>query len=147
MSRVDIGRIADALERLSPPPAHLPDFGAGDVFAWKTFPDRLVPVSKVNRVDLSLLVGIDSAMDALLANTIGFARGRLSNNALLWGARGMGKSSLVKAVHAHSAERFPDLKLVELQREDIGSLPALLAMGSGSAGQVHSFLRRFFLFL
>ncbi|NCU21055.1 DUF815 domain-containing protein, partial [Candidatus Falkowbacteria bacterium] len=93
-------RIAQALERLAPAPLHAPDFAAADAFVWHTAPDRLEPVAQVARVDLGLLQGIDRARDTLLANTLQFARGAAANNALLWGARGMGKSSLVKAVHA-----------------------------------------------
>ena len=124
----ELVRIAEALERLRPPPAEAPNFGAADVFTWKTGPDRLEPVDEVNRVDISLLVGIDRAKSVLVENTRSFSLGRPANNALLWGARGMGKSSLVKAVHALLSAEFRDLKLVELQREDVGSLSDLLGM-------------------
>ncbi len=124
----DLRRIAEALERLRPCPAAAPNFNNTDVFSWKTEPDRLEPVTEVNRVDISLLVGIDRAKSTLVENTRKFARGKPANNALLWGARGMGKSSLVKAVHASLSAEFQDLKLVELQREDVGSLSALLAL-------------------
>ncbi len=120
-------RIAAALERLAPAPAPAPDFTAADAFLWHTAPDRLEPVSRVNRVDLAQLVGIDRARDTLLANTLQFARGAAANNALLWGARGMGKSSLVKAVHAAVIEQGLALKLVELAREDLPSVGRLLA--------------------
>ncbi len=120
-------RIAAALERLAPAPAPAPDFTAADAFLWHTAPDRLEPVSRVNRVDLAQLVGIDRARDTLLANTLQFARGAAANNALLWGARGMGKSSLVKAVHAEVIEQGLALKLVELAREDLPSVGRLLA--------------------
>lgn len=120
-------RIAAALERLAPAPAPAPDFTAADAFLWHTAPDRLEPVSRVNRVDLGQLVGIDRARDTLLANTLQFARGAAANNALLWGARGMGKSSLVKAVHAAVIEQGLALKLVELAREDLPSVGRLLA--------------------
>ena len=97
-----------------------------DAFVWHVSPDRLQPVATVNRVDMQLLVGIDRSRDTLLANTQQFARGLPANNALLWGARGMGKSSLVKAVHASvRAEGLP-LKIVELQREDLPSVGRLL---------------------
>ena len=92
-------RIAEALERLAPAPHAAPDFSA-EAFVWHADPDRLLPVAEVARVDLPLLVGIDRSRDTLMANTAQFARGLPANNALLWGARGMGKSSLVKAVHA-----------------------------------------------
>ena len=119
-------RIAAALERLAPAPAPAPDFDAADAFLWHTAPDRLEPVPVVSRVDLSLLVGIDRARDTLLENTRQFARGLPANNALLWGARGMGKSSLVKAVHGALVAEGLALKIVELQREDLPSLPRLL---------------------
>src|ERR1700704_2169552 len=93
-------RIANALERLPPPPPRAPDFAVADAFIW--YPDgrKLAPVPRVNRVDMSLLRGIDRLRDILMENTERFARGLPANNALLWGARGMGKSSLVKAAHA-----------------------------------------------
>ncbi|MDQ2088349.1 ATP-binding protein [Marimonas arenosa] len=119
-------RIAAALERMSPAPLAAPDFAAADAFVWHVEPDRLEPVAKISRVDLSLLVGVDRSRDTLLANTMQFARGLPANNALLWGARGMGKSSLVKAVHgAVVADGLP-LKIVELQREDLPSVGRLL---------------------
>ncbi len=100
-----LARIAEALERISPPAPPAPDFGAADAFVWHVGPDRLVPVPQVARVGIGLLVGIDRVRDILLANTLQFARGLPANNALLWGARGMGKSSLVKAVHAEVLRR------------------------------------------
>ncbi|HCQ64730.1 MAG TPA: AAA family ATPase [Rhodobacteraceae bacterium] len=120
-------RIAAALERLAPAPLAAPDFDAAQAFVWHVEPDRLVPVARVNRVDISLLVGVDRVRDILLDNTRQFARGLPANNALLWGARGMGKSSLVKAVHAAVAAEGHPIKLVELQREDIPSVGRLLA--------------------
>jgi len=119
-------RIAEALERLSPAPARAPRFDEATAFVWHTAPDRLDPVPDVNRVDLGLLVGINRARDILLENTTHFARGLPANNALLWGARGMGKSSLVKAVHAQVLTSCPDLKLVELSREDLPTVGTLL---------------------
>ena len=116
-------RIARAIERLGPREPEQPDFEAGDAFVWQAEAQAFVPVRSVNRVLLVLLKGIDAARDTLLANTTRFARGLPANNALLWGARGMGKSSLVKAVHGEVA----GLKLVEIHREDIQSLPHLLA--------------------
>jgi predicted AAA+ superfamily ATPase len=116
-------RIARAIERLGPREPDRPDFGAGDAFVWQAETQSFLPVKAVNRVPLALLKGIDAARDTLLANTTRFARGLPANNALLWGARGMGKSSLVKAVHVEVA----GLKLVEIHREDIQSLPHLLA--------------------
>ena len=120
-------RIAAALERMSPAPLPPPDFATADAFIWHTAPDRLDPVRLVSRVDLALLLGIGRSRDTLMANTRAFAKGLPANNALLWGARGMGKSSLVKAVHASiRAEGLP-LMLVELSREDLPSIPRLLA--------------------
>jgi uncharacterized protein len=122
-----LARIAAALERISPPPAPAPDFTA-QAFAWHTGPDRLEPVARVSRVDIGLLVGVGRVRDILLANTLQFARGLPANNALLWGARGMGKSSLVKAVHAEVVRQGLPLKIVELSREDLASVPRLLAV-------------------
>jgi predicted AAA+ superfamily ATPase len=119
-------RIAAALERLAPPPAPAPDLSAADAFLWETGPDRLRPVPRVSRVALDLLVGVDRARDTLLANTRQFARGLPANNALLWGARGMGKSSLVKAVHGQVLSEGLALKIVELSREDLPSVTRLL---------------------
>ena len=119
-------RIAEALERLAPAPMPAPDFAAAEAFAWHTSPDRLEPVAKVSRVDLSLLVGINRSRDTLLENTRHFARGLPANNALLWGARGMGKSSLVKAIHARVVADGLALKIVELSREDLPSVGRLL---------------------
>ena len=119
-------RIAEALERLSPAPFSAPDFNSSEAFTWHVKPDRLEPVDKVNRVDMSLLVGIDRARDTLIGNTRQFAQGWPANNALLWGARGMGKSSLVKAVHAAVRAEGKDLKLVEMNREDLVSVGRLL---------------------
>jgi predicted AAA+ superfamily ATPase len=123
-----LARIAAALERLAPVKADAPDFDAADAFVWQAEGERLQPVAAVNRQPLPLLKGIDRARDALLENTERFAQGLPANNALLWGARGMGKSSLVKAVHGSVAETADarGLKLIEIHREDIGSLPQLL---------------------
>jgi len=128
-------RIAQALERLSPPRPALPDLAAADGFVWHVEPDRLEPVARINRVDLSLLVGVDRARDILLENTTQFARGLPANNVLLWGARGMGKSSLVKAVHAAVNEQLGTLKLVEIQREDLPSIGRLLNLLRGAEGR------------
>lgn len=120
-------RIADALERQSPPPVAALSLDGADAFIWHADPDRLTPVPVVNRVDFDLLRGIDRVRDILLDNTRRFAGGFPANNALLWGARGMGKSSLVKAVHAEiNSERPGALALVEINREDIPTLPRLL---------------------
>lgn len=121
-------RIAGALERMSPPPQDKPDFEGAGAFVWHTSPDRLTPVPHVSRIGLELLVGIDRSRDTLLVNTRQFAKGLPANNALLWGARGMGKSSVVKAVHATVCDEGLDLKLVELQRDDLASVSRLLSI-------------------
>ncbi|WP_281825687.1 ATP-binding protein [Jannaschia rubra] len=122
-------RIAAALERLAPAPAAVPDWRAS-AYVWDTAPDRLIPVERVNRIPLELLLGIDRARDTLLENTRRFAHGLPANNALLWGARGMGKSSLVKAIHGEL--QATGLKLVELQREDIQTVGTLLSVLRGA---------------
>ena len=122
----ELERIAAALERLAPAPMPAPDFTAADAFAWHTAPDRLEPVLRVSRVDIGLLIGVNRSRDTLLENTRRFAAGLPANNALLWGARGMGKSSLVKAVHAAIRAEGHDLKIVELSREDLPSVQRLL---------------------
>ncbi|MEO0939671.1 MAG: ATP-binding protein [Pseudomonadota bacterium] len=119
---------------MAPAPAPLPAWDA-EAYVWHTEPDRLEPVAEVNCVDLDLLVGIDRARDTLLRNTERFARGLPANNALLWGARGMGKSSLVKAVHGALVGAHPALKLVELQREDLPSVGRLLNVLRGAPGR------------
>ena len=125
-------RIAAALERIAPAPLAPPDFTEADAFVWHVGPDRLDPVAKVNRVDVSLLVGVDRARDILIENTRQFASGLPANNALLWGARGMGKSSLVKAVHAKVRAEGVPLKIVEVQREDLPSIGRLLNLLRGA---------------
>ena len=128
-------RIADALERLAPPVRAAIDFAAADAFIWHPDGRGLLPVPRVNRVDMSLLKGIDRLRDILVENTERFARGLPANNALLWGARGMGKSSLVKATHAAVnaalGKKAGRLKLIEIHREDIEGLPELMAMLRG----------------
>ena len=121
-----LDRIAAALERLAPAPLEAPDFSAASGFVWHTEPDRLTPVPEVSRVALPLLIGVDRSRDTLLQNTRQFAAGMPANNALLWGARGMGKSSLVKAIHAEVQAKHEDLCIVELQREDLPSVGRLL---------------------
>ena len=124
-----LARIAAALERLAPPPMPPASLAAAHAFVWNAGDHTLSAVARVNRVDISLLKGIDMTRDILIENTTRFARGLPANNALLWGARGMGKSSLVKAAHHSVNEREKsDLKLVEIHREDIESLPALMAL-------------------
>ncbi len=126
-----LSRIADALERLAPPLPPPPDMKRFEAFQWRqtqTHQGFLDAISKVNRVDLALLKGIDLVKAQLLENTQRFAAALPANNALLWGARGMGKSSLVKAVHNAVAETVPALKIVEIHREDINSLPQLMGL-------------------
>jgi predicted AAA+ superfamily ATPase len=130
----NVARIVAALERIAPPAAARADFAAAEAFVWQAASCSLLPVAKVNRVDLVLLKGIDRVRDQLAENTERFAHGYPANNALLWGARGMGKSSLVKAVHADINARlsgqanYRPLKLIEIHREDINSLPALMTL-------------------
>ncbi|MEM7058681.1 MAG: ATP-binding protein [Pseudomonadota bacterium] len=124
-------RIAAALERISPPPVAAPDWGQATVWQWTTEPDHLVPVTQVARVDMSLLVGIDDKRDTLMDNTRRFAGGLPANNALLSGARGTGKSSLVKAAHATAAKEATNLHLIEIHREDIPSIGRLMDMVRG----------------
>nr|WP_111299368.1 ATP-binding protein [Paracoccus saliphilus] len=138
MSPRALDRIAAALERLAPPPVPTPDFGHASAYVWHPDPDRLEPVPAVDRVDLVQLIGIDRAKQTLLANTLQFARGHGANNALLWGARGMGKSSLVKAVHAEAVAHGLPLVLVEIARDDLSSVSRLLAILGAAAG--HRFL-------
>ncbi|MBV9736499.1 MAG: ATP-binding protein [Acidisphaera sp.] len=122
-----VERVADALERLAPPPPGPADLSAADAFVWLPEQQLLAPVAVVARVAIDLLRGVERQKTLLLDNTRRFARGLPANNAMLWGARGMGKSSLVKAVHAVvSVEQPASLVLVEIAREDIASLPDLL---------------------
>jgi predicted AAA+ superfamily ATPase len=124
-----LAHIAATLERLAPPVASITDVEAADAFVWHPQRLHLTPVTRVNRIDMSLLKGIDRVRDVLVENTERFARGLPANNALLWGARGMGKSSLVKAAHAAvNAENSGTLKLIEIHREDIESLPELMGL-------------------
>ena len=125
-------RIAQALERMSPAPVSAPDFSGASAFVWHTGPDRLEPVAHVARVEIDLLLGVERARDTLLQNTRQFAAGLPANNALLWGARGMGKSSLVKSVHGALDAEFPQLKVVEFQREDLPSVGRLLNLLRGA---------------
>ena len=131
-------RLAAALERMAPPAAPAIEFEAAEAFVWQAAPEAFLPVPHVNRQPLQLLKGIERASDQLLDNTRRFADGFAANNALLWGARGMGKSSLVKAAHAEvrkglaKARAAHDLKLVEIHREDIATMPRCLAHMRGS---------------
>jgi predicted AAA+ superfamily ATPase len=137
MSKTDLVplliRVADALERLAPPAPPRSDLTAADAFIWHAEDDWLEPVETVNRVEIGLLRGIDRVRDILVENTERFAAGLPANNVLLWGARGTGKSALVKAAHAAINKATPHaLALIEIHREDIPSLPRLLSLLRGS---------------
>ncbi|RWH30971.1 ATP-binding protein [Mesorhizobium sp.] len=126
-----LDRLIDAVSRLAPPPVPETDLGVADCFVWQADPGYLEPVHKVNRVDIGLIRGVDRVRDILLDNTERFASGFAANNVLLWGARGMGKSSLVKAVHAkvNASDKLDrPLKLIEIHREDIDTLPKLMSL-------------------
>jgi predicted AAA+ superfamily ATPase len=132
--KATLDRIADALERVAPPRAKEARLDEADAFTWHSESATLMPVAEVNRVELDLLRGIDRVRDILLDNTLRFAKGLPANNALLWGARGMGKSSLIKSIHGavNADAAGPRLALVEIHREDIPSLPRLLAILRGA---------------
>ena len=124
-----LGEIARTLKALSPEDNKvIPALDSADAYHWDGDHETLIAVAKVSRVPLAMLKGIDSVQDILLRNTEQFARGHGANNALLWGARGMGKSSLVKAIHGDIAARegFERLVLIEIAREDLETLPALM---------------------
>jgi len=128
-----LARLIALVERAVPPAPPVPDFDAADAFVWQAQRRTLQPVPRVNRVEITLLKGIDRSRDILVENTERFARGLPANNVLLWGARGMGKSSLVKAAQAEINRRqaeagAPALKLVEIHREDIEQLPELMTL-------------------
>jgi hypothetical protein len=123
----EVKRLADAMERIAGPAPAINDWQSADCFVWAPARQQLQPVKRPNRVELGLIRGVDHVRDILHENTLRFAEGFPANNVLLWGARGMGKSSLVKAVHADIVKRNGiALKLVEVHREDISTLPALL---------------------
>ena len=126
-----LDRLIEAVSRLAPPPVPQTDLGIADCFVWQADAGFLEPVRKVNRVDIGLIRGVDRVRDILLDNTERFASGYAANNVLLWGARGMGKSSLVKAVHAtvNASDKLDKpLKLIEIHREDIDTLPKLMGL-------------------
>jgi len=134
-------RIAQGIERLGPQPEPKLDVKSADAYLWEAERKTLLSMERTHYLDLALLQGINDARDLLLANTLQFAKGYSANNALLWGARGMGKSSLIKAVHAHINRTIPgSLALIEIHREDISTLPHLLHMLRGWV------IRRFILF-
>jgi len=133
----ELRRLNVAMERLAGPAPALNDWNAADCFVWTPVNSFLQPVSRPNRIALKLIRGVDHVRDILHENTLRFADGFPANNVLLWGARGMGKSSLVKAVHedVRAASDVP-LKLVEVHREDIHTLPALLDILKASGERV-----------
>ncbi|MDH4985129.1 ATP-binding protein [Aminobacter anthyllidis] len=126
-SKLDL--LIAAVARLAPPSVPETDIGTADCYVWAADPGFLEPVHRVNRVDIGLIKGVDRVRDILVDNTERFASGLPANNVLLWGARGMGKSSLVKAAHASinaSGKTAAPLKLIEIHREDIDTLPKLM---------------------
>ena len=137
MDQDPLERIAAALEQLVPTASGPTDLAGADAFVWHAAANSLRPVAKVSRVPLALLKGIDPVRDQLLENTQRFAKGLPANNALLWGARGMGKSSLIKAVHGDIVAEAPGaLALVEIHRDDIASLGELMGVLAGSDRRV-----------
>jgi len=127
-----LARLTEALERLAPAASPAVDLYAAEAFVWHPSPAHLTPVERVSRVEIGLLKGVEQQKGILLENTLRFVRGLPANNAMLWGARGMGKSSLVKAVHAEVNARSPGcMVLIEIHREDIRSLPLLLSLLRG----------------
>ena len=131
-----LARIADALDRLAPPPPPAAEVTAHDAYVWHPERTALEPVNQVSRVAIGLLQGVERQKEILTENTLRFARGLPANNAMLWGARGMGKSSLVKAAHATANREIPgSLALIEIHREDIATLPALLDILRGKPRQ------------
>lgn len=135
-----LARIADALDRIKPPEPNAKDVKMADAYIWQGETQQLEALLSVSRVDLKLIQGVDLQKEILLNNTLQFAKGLSANNALLWGSRGMGKSSLIKAVHAEVVKQLPNsIALVEIHREDIPTLPVLLRMLRGQT-------RRFVLF-
>lgn len=139
-----LAQIAAALSRLAdrfaPPPPAPADLTAAAAFVWRPAAGGFKPVAHVSWVPLELILGVDRQRDALLANTRRFAAGQPANNALLWGARGTGKSALVKAIHASVSETAPTLKLIEVEREDLGHLDTLLASLEGSGARALVFI-------
>lgn len=134
-------RIAQAVEQLAPQPAPAPEIKSADAYIWDADNLTLIPVAETRSIDLELLLGVDQARDQLLANTMQFAKGYSANNVLLWGARGMGKSSLVKSIHTHVNQQMPHaLVLIEIHREDLLTLPRLIHILRGWV------IRRFILF-
>ncbi len=124
----NLKRIADALERLIPPPINLQNLNSSNLFVWKTNPDQLIFIENSNLLTLEMLIGINHNKKTLYNNTLKFARGFPANNVLLWGARGTGKSSLVKLIHNKISSDYNSLKLIQVKKEDISSLDRLLSI-------------------
>jgi len=122
----NLKRIADALERLIPSPINLQNLNSSNLFVWKTNPDQLINLENNNLLTLEMLIGIDNNKKILYNNTLQFAKGFPANNVLLWGARGTGKSSLVKLIHNKISSDYNSLKLIQVKKENIPSLDRLL---------------------
>ena len=124
----NLKRIADALERLIPSPINLKNLSSSNLFVWKTNPDQLINLENNNLLTLEMLIGINNNKKILYNNTLQFAKGFPANNVLLWGARGTGKSSLVKLIHNKISSDYNSLKLIQVKKEDISSLDRLLSI-------------------
>ncbi len=127
-SKKILNRILNALDRLSPPPVELPQMNISDSFIWSVSPDLLTSVTPVNRLSADFILGVESIKNTLMSNTRQFAKGLPANNALVWGSRGMGKSSLIKAVHLRVSTEFPNLKLIQIQSEELSSANRLISL-------------------
>ena len=124
----NLKRIADALDRFIPPPINLKNLNGSNLFVWKTNPDQLIHLENSNLLTLEMLIGINYNKEILYNNTLQFAKGFSANNVLLWGARGAGKSSLVKLIHNKISSDYSSLKLIQVKKEDISSLDRLLSL-------------------
>ena len=124
----NLERIADALDRLIPPPINLQNLNSSNLFIWKTNPDQLIDLENSSLLTLEMLIGINHNKKVLYNNTLQFAKGFSANNVLLWGARGTGKSSLVKLIHNKISSDYNSLKLIQVKKEDISSLDRLLSI-------------------
>ena len=124
----NLKRIADALDRLIPPPINLKNLNGSNLFVWKTNPDQLIHLENSNLLTLEMLIGINYNKEILYNNTLQFAKGFSANNVLLWGSRGAGKSSLVKLIHNKISSDYNSLKLIQVKKEDISSLDRLLSL-------------------
>jgi hypothetical protein len=124
----NLKRIADALERLIPSPINLKNLSSSNLFVWKTNPDQLINLENNNLLTLEMLIGINNNKKILYNNTLQFAKGFPANNVLLWGARGTGKSSLVKLIHNKISSDYNSLKLIQVKKENIPSLDRLLSL-------------------